>query len=66
MISKMPCPFCGSTYACKVETKGGFRLRCPACDAQTGEALTDENLKAYWERRVVYFPETNKEIENER
>jgi len=51
LISPMPCPFCGSTFAGKVEVKGGFRLRCCMCDAQTGVGQTDEILKAYWERR---------------
>lgn len=53
MISTMPCPFCGSTYVAKVPDSGGagFRLRCVACDAQTGVGRTDAVLKTYWERR---------------
>lgn len=51
LISAVPCPFCGSTFASKVEVKGGFRLRCPCCDAQTGVATEDDILKGYWERR---------------
>lgn len=52
-ISRLPCPFCGSTFAAKVEVKGGFRLRCTACDAQTGVAQTDELLREAWERRAA-------------
>jgi hypothetical protein len=58
-ISAMPCPFCGSSFASKVEvTFGdkikhkGFRLRCTMCDAQTGVGMDDETLKRYWERRT--------------
>lgn len=50
-ISTVPCPFCGSTFAAKVEVKDGFRLRCVMCDAQTGVATEDSILKGYWERR---------------
>lgn len=50
-ISRVPCPFCDSTFVDKVEVKGGFRLRCPCCDAQTGVGRTDEILKGFWERR---------------
>jgi hypothetical protein len=72
MISAMPCPFCGSTYAGKVEVKFGekkehtsYRLRCPTCDAQTGIGTTDEILKGYWERRAVQ-PEGNALTDNDK
>lgn len=61
IISAMPCPFCGSTYAGKVEVKfgdkvkhTGYRLRCPMCDAQTGVGQSDETLRSLWERRSTH------------
>jgi len=56
-----PCPFCGATYAQAVwNSKGGVRLVCPMCDAQTGLYGVLWLAQQAWERRPQYWQEAIK------